>query len=48
MRYLSKKDFESKLKKIQTNNLSEERKAMLKAEKAKYKSKTKIETSKLL
>ena len=47
MGYLSKKDFESKLKKIQAKNLSEERKAMLKAEKEKYKSKSKVETSKL-
>ena len=47
MGYLSTKDFESKLKKIQAKNLSEERKAMLKAEKEKYKSKSKVETSKL-
>lgn len=48
MRYLSKKEFESEMKKIQAENLSEERKAILKAEKEKYKSKSKIETHKFI
>lgn len=48
MGYMSEKEFESRLKKIQRNNKSEERKDKLKAEKLKGKQKNKIETHKFI
>lgn len=48
MGYLSQKEFESRMKRIKTDNLSRERKAKLKAEKSKYKLKSKMETSKVM
>ena len=48
LNYISEKEFESKMKRIQRDKVSAERKARLEAEKAKYKPKKKIETSKLL
>lgn len=47
MGYLSKKEFNSRMKMIQRDNESKERKEKLKQEKSKYKSKLNIETSKL-
>lgn len=48
MGYLSKKEFDYRMRKIKLDNISRERKAKLKAEKGKYKQKPKIETSKIM
>lgn len=48
MGYLSKKEFDYRMRKIKFDNISRERKAKLKAEKEKYKQKPKIETSKIM
>ena len=48
MGYLSQEEFDSKMKEIQIDNESRERKNKLKEEKKKYKKSTKIETSKAM
>lgn len=48
MGYMSKKKFESRMRKIELNNKSKERKEKLKAEKNKYKRSNKIKTSNIV
>lgn len=46
--YMSKKEFESRMRKIELNNKSKERKEKLKAEKNKFKRSKKIKTSNIV
>lgn len=46
--YMSKKEFESRMRKIELNNKSKERKEKLKAEKNKFKRSKKVKTSNIV